>query len=178
MKLIEAIHALQSFEDRGRCVYRTRDLRKLFSDVTESGFRSTLQRLKETGRLASACRDVYVFQNGRANRTHLLEEIAATMRRGDLCYTSLESALAEYGLISQIPTDRLTVMTDGRSSEIKTPFGVVEFTHSNRDKAELLERSVNVGRPLRLATESAALSDLKRVGRNTHLLESITDGFV
>lgn len=96
---------------------------------------------------------------------------AATARRGDLCYVSLESALSEYGLISQIPVGRLTVMTDGRASELKTPFGLIEFTHSSRDKADLLKRSISVGRPLRLATKDAAVSDLKRVGRNTHLLK-------
>ena len=172
MKLSNAVQVLQGMEDQGRCVYRSRDLRKLLTDTTESGFRSTLRRLKEAGRLVSACRDVYVFGDGRANRTHLLEDIAATARRGDLCYVSLESALSEYGLISQIPVGRLTVMTDGRSSEITTPFGEIEFTHSDRDKAELLRRSRTVGRPLRLATEEAAISDLKRVGRNNHLLGS------
>ena len=171
MKLSAAVQVLQGMEDQGRCVYRSRDLRKLLTDATESGFRSTLRRLRETGQLVSACRDVYVFGDGRANRTHLLEVIAATARRGDLCYVSLESALSEYGLISQIPVRRLTVMTDGRASELKTPFGLIEFTHSSRDKADLLKRSISVGRPLRLATKDAAVSDLKRVGRNTHLLK-------
>lgn len=116
MKTSEAVALLQALEEKKRFVYRSRDLRKLFRDASEPGFRSTLQRLKESGRLSSACRDVYVFQSGRADRANLLEHIAATARRGDLCYVSLESALAEYGLISQIPVDRLTVMTSGRSS--------------------------------------------------------------
>ena len=172
MKLTEAVSVLQAFEERGRCVYRTRDLRKLFTDSSSAAFRATIHRLKAAGRLTSACRDVYVFRDGRASRMHLLDEIAATARRGDICYVSLESALAEYGLISQIPVGRITVMTDGRSSELVTPFGVIEFTHSARDKADLLKRSVDVGRPLLLATRNAALSDLRRVGRNLHLLKS------
>ncbi|WP_420550161.1 type IV toxin-antitoxin system AbiEi family antitoxin [Litorivicinus lipolyticus] len=175
MKLTEAVDILQAFEEQGRCVYRSRDLKKVFRDSTQSGFRSTLKRLQDTGRLTRACRDVYVFRKGRAKRAHLLEEIAATVRRGDVCYVSLESALAEHGLISQIPVNRLTVMTDGRTSEIATPFGVIEFTHSARSTFDLLTRSANVGRPLRLATAKSALADLRRVGRNLHLVDEHFD---
>ncbi|MDV7106381.1 hypothetical protein R3X26_18525 [Vibrio sp. TH_r3] len=31
--------------------------------------------------------------------------------------------LSDFGVISQIPVDRLTVMTTGRSGEFKTPLG-------------------------------------------------------
>ncbi len=41
----------------------------------------------------------------------------------------LESALSEYGVISQIPIDRLTIMTTGRKGHYKTPYGTIEFTH-------------------------------------------------
>lgn len=39
--------------------------------------------------------------------------------RGEYNYISLESALSEYGIISQIPIDRLTIMTTGRKGEYK-----------------------------------------------------------
>lgn len=111
-----------------------------------------------------------MYKDGGAQKAHLLEAIAANLRRGEVCYVSLESALAEYGVISQIPLDRLTVMTSGRSGEIRTPYGVLEFTHSARTELELLSRSIDVERPLRLASKEAAVGDLKRVGRNLHLL--------
>ena len=170
MKLITAINILDDFEASGRCVFRGRDLKKLLGDGSVSGFRATLRRLRATGRLHAACRDVYVYKDGGAQKAHLLESIAANLRRGEVCYVSLESALAEYGVISQIPVDRLTVMTSGRSGEIRTPYGVLEFTHSARTELELLSRSIDVERPLRLASKEAAVGDLKRVGRNIHLL--------
>lgn len=170
MQLIKAINILDDFAESGRCVFRGRDLKKLFADRTSSGFRATLGRLRVAGMLQAACRDTYVYKKGGGHKAYLLEEIAAHVRRGDACYVSLESALAEYGLISQIPVDRLTVMTSGRSGEIKTPFGVLEFTHSARTELELITRSIDVKRPLRLASKEAAVGDLKRVGRNVHLL--------
>ena len=176
MKLIKAINILDDFAASGRCVFRGRDLKKLFGDRTSSGFRATLVRVRIAGLLEAACRDTYVYKKGVDHKAYLLEDIAVNVRRGELCYVSLESALAEYGLISQIPLDRLTVMTSGRSGEIKTPFGVLEFTHSARPKIELLTRSIDVQRPLRLASKEAAVGDLKRVGRNLHLLiEEATD---
>jgi predicted transcriptional regulator of viral defense system len=170
MKIIKALAVLDHFAASGRCVFRGRDLRKIFADRTTAGFRSTLARLRSTGALELACRDTYVYTRGAVEKAHLLEELAAHIRRGEMCYVSLESALADYGLISQVPVDRLTVMTSGRSGEIRTSYGVLEFTHSARDEIELLNRSLDIGRPLRIASKEAALADLKRVGRNVHLL--------
>lgn len=61
-------------------------------------------------------------------------------------------------------------MTTGRSGEFKTPLGTIEFTHTKRNPINILENTSLVGRPLRLATKQTAYRDLKRVGRNTHLV--------
>ncbi|ENV2994162.1 hypothetical protein ACFJZ3_003863 [Vibrio vulnificus] len=99
-----------------------------------------------------------------------LEIIAKTLRRGEYSYVSLESALSEYGVISQIPVDRLTVMTTGRKGEYKTQYGVIEFTHTKKSVPDIIDNVRSVGRPLRIATKEAAIRDLKRVGRNVHLI--------
>lgn len=84
----------------------------------------------------------------------------------------MESILSEYGVISQIPVSRLTVMTTGRSGVHKTPYGTIEFTHTKRPIPELLERTMEAkGRPLRIATKRAAVRDLVRVGRNVNLID-------
>nr|WP_264429573.1 hypothetical protein [Halomonas qaidamensis] len=93
------------------------------------------------------------------------------MRRGEYSYVSLESALSEYGAISQIPVDRLTIMTTGRKGTHCTPYGTIEFTHTSRPIIELLPRMRDIGRPLKMATPDAAWADLKRVGRNTYLVD-------
>ena len=175
MKLINAINILDDLAASGRYVFRGRDLKNYLEIGPVLAF---VQRLagRVAGLLQAACRDTYVYKEGGEQKAYLLEDIAVNVRRGELCCVSLESALAEYGLISQIPLDRLTVMTSGRSGEIKTPFGVLEFTHSARPKIELLTRSIDVQRPLRLASKDAAVGDLKRVGKNLHLLiEEATD---
>jgi len=114
---------------------------------------------------------VYVYVLAGDAEPRLIEQIAVALRRGYYSYTSLESALSEYGAISQIPVDRLTVMTTGRKGVYRTRWGTIEFTHTKRSPADILDHTCDVGRPLRMATPQAAWRDLKRVGRNTHLVD-------
>ncbi|MCG6220749.1 type IV toxin-antitoxin system AbiEi family antitoxin, partial [Vibrio diabolicus] len=92
------------------------------------------------------------------------------LRRGEYNYISLESALSEYSVISQVMIDRITIMTTGRKGEFKTPYGVIEFTHTKRDDIDIISNTITSDRPLRIASKETAIRDLKRVGRNTHLI--------
>ncbi len=104
-------------------------------------------------------------------KSYLVEKIAVCLRRGAYSYVSLESALSEYGVISQIPMSRITVMTTGPGGVIGTPYGVIEFTHTVRPWRDILEKTLVMdGRPLRIARVETALRDLRRVGRNLHLV--------
>ena len=68
--------------------------------------------------------------------------------------------------------DRLTVMTTGRKGIYKTVFGVIEYTHTKRSTQEILNSMQQVNnRPLRIASKQAAWRDLKRVGRNTDMVD-------
>lgn len=165
--------SLDLWDRQGRRVFTMPDLRKIFSSDSEKALKAQLSRFcSETEPVVSrAIRGVYVNLRSRQPATHLLEEIARTIRRGSHNYISLESALSEHGRISQIPVSRLTVMTTGRSAEYQTPWGTIEFTHTDRDPGEFLADLVDVGRPLRLAGPDRALRDLRRVGRNLHLVQ-------
>lgn len=99
-----------------------------------------------------------------------LERLAARLRPDDSFYVSLESALHEYGRISQIPT-RLTLMTTGTSRTFETPLGVIEFTHSKRDIHAMRDRMTFLpDRSIHFASEELALEDLHHTGRNTGLV--------
>ena len=53
----------------------------------------------------------------------------------------------------------------------KVFFGTIEFTHTSRKVADVLDSVKDIGRPLRFAKLQAAWRDLKRVGRNVHLVD-------
>ncbi|BBM66921.1 hypothetical protein VA249_35670 [Vibrio alfacsensis] len=131
----------------------------------------TLKRLVKNQILERVARGIYLYALSKDRfSANTLEIIAKTLRRGEYSYVSLESALSEYGVISQIPVNRLTVMTTGRKGEYKTRYGVIEFTHTKKSVPDIIDSIRSVGRPLRIATQETAIRDLKRVGRNVHLI--------
>lgn len=171
MKQLEAIQVLRDFDKQGRCVFVKRDLAKLFPQDNAKTLHEGLARMVQAGLIKRACRGVYVNDNAQCFDAYVIEHIAKALRRSAYNYISLESALSEYGTISQIPIDRLTVMTTGRKGLYKTPYGAIEFTHTKRSVNDILDHiQIIKERPLRMATKEAALRDLKRVGRNLHLL--------
>lgn len=170
MKKAEAIKKFLDYDRLGRCVFTNSDLGKIFHQDNERSLRAGIKRLQDDGLLTRVSHGVYLFALAQSKGSDTLEQIAKTIRRGEYNYISLESALSDYSVISQIPVDRLTVMTTGRSGEFRTPLGVIEFTHTKRDPIDIINNTRLVSRPLRLATKQAAYRDLKRVGRNIHLV--------
>lgn len=164
---------LVEWDRKGRYVYTKADLAKLFNEPSENTFNETLKRLVTNGTLTRAARGVYVFAESRHLGATTIEEVALALRRGEYVFESLESALSQWGDISQIPIDRLTLMTTGRPGEYRTPFGVIEFTHTEQSPASILDNTIQrPDHPLPLATRSFARTNLKRVRRNLDLLES------
>ena len=62
-------------------------------------------------------------------------------------------------------------MSTGRKGTYRTRYGTIEFTHTKRRLEEVLKSMrAAPGRPLRVATLEAARRDLRRAGRNLHLM--------
>ncbi len=171
MRQVEAIKCLRARDQAGQYVYTNRQLAKVLRAPSERARKALITRLVEAGILVRAVRGVYVFALTNNQDGYTLERIAKALRTGKYSYVSLESALAEYGVISQVPVDRLTVMTTGRTGEYQTPYGVIEFTHTRRPLLSVIDSMEIQERPLRVAHLDAAVRDLKRVGRNTHLID-------
>jgi len=171
MNQTTAIQRLADYDRKGRYVFTSNDLGKIFYEDSPRSVRASIQRMVRSGILTRAIKGVFVNNLSQNRSSSTLELIAKALRRGEYSYISLESALSEYGAISQIPIDRITVMTTGRKGEYKTPYGVIEFTHTKRSVNELIDNILEVNRPLRMAKKDIAYRDLKRVGRNLHLVD-------
>lgn len=176
MRLNDAVRLLFDWDVNGRYVYLKRDLRKLF-DENEETFNDSLDRLVGSRVLERVARGVYVFAYSRNIGNATLDLIARSLRRGELTYESLESALSAYGVISQIPIDRRTYMTTGRSGEVRTPYGVAEFTHTSASPEKILpELTYPSDRGLPVASKELAWRNLKSVGRNLDLVDEKVPG--
>ena len=165
------IRVLSDWDRRGRCVYTLGDLERLFPEDAPATLQAGLDRQVRAGVLKRACRGVYAYPLGRSYGPDMIEHVAAALRRGAYSYVSLESALSEYSIISQVPIGWLTVMTTGRGGKVETRYGTIQFTHTERSADNILASTVEVGRALRLARPLAAVRDLRRVGRNTQLID-------
>lgn len=173
MKRMELIRSLAELDRRGVHVLTRHDIEKLFPKESAKAMDQSLRRMVSDGLLQRVARGLYVNPAASSKNRWIAEEIAKALRPGNLSYVSLESILSEYGVISQIPISRLTVMTTGASGLIETPYGTIEFTHTKRGVADIIGRTlVDTGRPLRIATQQAAVRDLLRVGRNANMLHS------
>ena len=172
MKRMELIQRLAELDRRGVYVLAKRDIEKLFPEEGAKAMEQSLKRMVADGLLNRVVRGLYVNPAASSKNRWIVEEIAKALRPGKLSYVSLESILSEYGVISQIPIDRMTVMTTGASGLVKTSYGTIEFTHTKRGTAEVVKRTLAAkGRPLRIATKQAAIRDLLRVGRNVNMMD-------
>ena len=132
--------------------------------------RLLLKRLVEQGVLQRVVPGIFVNPSARSMPSDPRLHLVPYLRPGEISYVSLESRLSEAGAISQI-THALTLMTTGRAHSFETPWGIVDFTHTDRkeplaDGIEFREDS-----PVPYASLARAYKDLKRVGRNVDLVD-------
>lgn len=172
MKRTDLLETLYQLDKKGVYVIARSQLAKFFPSDNPKTFTEGLNRMVREGVLVRAAKGVFVNPRAHCFDGYTIEHVARCLRPGHYSYVSLESTLSEYGVISQIPIDRITIMTTGRSGEIKTPYGVIEFTHTKQNVPEILDSTLwQTGRPIRVASRHAAVRDLKRVHRNLHLLD-------
>ena len=98
------------------------------------------------------------------------DQLALSLREGELCYISFEDALSRWSVISQVPMV-LILATTGTSGFYKTRFGSIEFVHVPHSKDTILANTSEPYDTLRLAKKLFAFEDLKRIDRNMHLVD-------
>lgn len=153
-----------------KAVYLKDELRTLFQKTNENTFNRALRTFVSEGTLQRLHKGVYCYaERRRIPADRVIGQAVAALRHGHLNYLSLESALSAYGILSQIPF-RMTFMTTGRSGVVDCALGVFEFTHTKRAAQDILQ-SIYPHEDYWRATPQTALRDLRRVGRNLHLVD-------
>lgn len=172
MKSLEAQRILESYDAEGLTVWSTPALRIAF-DEPLSTFRKTLERLCAARTLTRVTRGVYLFARTRRDRRTVFGELIAGLRRGEYCFESLESAASVWGVFPQTPLGGITVLTTGRTGRFDTPYGPVEFVHTDASIPEILDNTIVREGFIPLATRDYTIHGLKRCGRTTQLDEAL-----
>jgi predicted transcriptional regulator of viral defense system len=168
-RLIRDLRGLAGGDER---VFALGDLRALLPEHGEGAFKSVVTRLERRGHLVRVCRGIYLLPDSTLRGSELLGRTAARLRADRFNYLSLESVLSSAGLIAQIPIDRITVMSSGRSNTISCGvYGTIEFVHTRKTAAELApDLSYDQHHCLWRASVSLALRDMRDTRRDTGLL--------
>lgn len=123
--------------------------------------------------LKRVCRGLYLYSRTDYPRGRVLFHAAARLRADEFNYISLETALSDAGVISQIPINWITLMSSGRSNVIRCgDFGRVEFVHTER-RPDAVADQLAYDPECRLwrASVALALRDMRVARRSLDLVE-------
>ncbi len=164
--------ALEDLCSSDHYLFAVSDFRALLPDLKVNALKTLLSRAQANGLLKRVCRGIYLYDRVDYPRGYILYHAASRLRAEHFNYISLETALSDEGIISQVPINRITLMSSGRSSIINcAALGSIEFVHTKKRPDSLAARLI-YDKPCRLwrAKRDLALEDIKAVGRNPDLI--------
>jgi hypothetical protein len=132
-----------------------------------------LSRATKAGLLKRICRGIYLYPVSGYAAGNLLFHAAARLRADEFNYISLETALSDAGVISQMPMNWITLMSSGRSHVVNCgDHGHIEFVHTEQRPENLAgELSFDADRHLWRASVRQAMRDMKATRRNMDLVD-------
>lgn len=125
---------LEQLANKDNYIFSTSSFSVLFPNLSKTALLMLLSRAVRKGILLRMCKGYYLYPKADYQRGYELYRLATLLRKDNFCYLSLESILSETGIISQIPLNTLTLMTNGRRGKIDCgSFGLIEFIHTKKD---------------------------------------------
>lgn len=172
---------LASHSTRTGRLYSAAAFRSLFPELSQGAYRALLHRAEKRGLLERVCQGIYQYAGAPDNSGLILFHAAALLRAWHFNYISLETALSDAGLISQMPMAWVTLISTGRSAEVNCGrFGTIEFVHTERAMSQIADDlTYDSDRHLFRASPELAMADMRRFNRSTiDLVEEPEDGIV
>lgn len=165
---------LSEMADSEHYLFTLDDLQGVLPDQSRGAFKAMVSRAERDGLLRRVCRGLYLYPQITApGGGLLLYHAAARLRASHFNYISLESALSDAGIISQIPMNWVTLMSSGRSSVVQCgDFGHIEFVHTKKQISEIADQlTYDIGCRLWRASVILAFKDMKATRRNMDLID-------
>jgi hypothetical protein len=156
-----------------RYLFTPSDMRALLPSISDEAYRALLSRAANRDRLERICRGLYLYRPAKPATGRLLFHAAARLRAHEFNYISLETALSDCGIISQIPQSWITIMSSGRSNVIDCGrWGSIEFVHT-RQKAAIIANQLVYDNLCGMwrASPAQALRDMRAAKRSLDLVD-------
>lgn len=163
---------LERHADSEHYLFSLSDLRVALPDIANNSLHVLLTRAAEKGVLTRVCRGIYVREQAMRNDGLLLFHVAARLRADEFNYISMETALSDAGVISQLPMQWVTIMSSGRSNSIACDrWGTIEFVHTRNTPEKVADRvSYDARCGMWRAGIDLALQDMRRAKRPMDLI--------
>jgi len=164
---------LSDLADSEHYLFTLDDLQAVLPKQSRGAFKAMLSRSEREGLLRRVCRGLYLYPKVTVPAGLLLYHAAARLRANQFNYISLESALSDAGIISQIPMNWITLMSSGRSYVLQCGgFGHIEFVHTKKQAATIADQLTYDARcRLWRASVALAFKDMKVARRNMDLID-------
>lgn len=162
--------------DEEHYLFTLDDLHGALPEVTRGALKALVGRAEKDGLLRRVCRGIYLHPKVAYPQGLLLYHAAARLRAAEFNYISLESALSDAGVISQVQINWITLMSSGRSTIVSCgAFGTIEFIHTKR-RPEAIASQLVYDQRCRLwrASVPLALKDMSSTKRSTDLVDEET----
>lgn len=155
------------------CLFTPADLRSILPTHSDNAFKTLLSRAVREGHLTRLCRGLYLYEKANPDQGLILPHAAAKLRPWGLNYLSLETVLSDAGVISQMPINRIMVMSSGRSCVIDCgKWGSIEFIKTRQHPEELVgQLTYDANARLWRATVPQALRDMRATHRDMDLID-------
>jgi len=154
-------------------VFTLSDLRSILPKLSSDAFKALLSRAAKKNILKRICRGIYTYPSRCQSDGLELYHVASRLRAHEFNYISLETALSDAGIISQVPMQWITIMSSGRTQTIEcADLGHIEFIHTKKKPADLIGK-LRYDKQCRLwrANIELALADMKFTRRNLDLID-------
>ena len=171
--LRQLLGALKQLATPQACLFTPSDLRAVLPQLSDAAFNTLLSRAVSSGHLQRVCRGLYRYDTYPSNLPFSLSQAATKLRPMDLNYLSLETVLSDAGVISQIPMNRIMVMSSGRSNVIDcNNWGSIDFVHTRQTPDSLIKQlHYDTQNKIWRASVKQALRDMKATHRSTDLID-------
>jgi len=172
---------LREYANNEHYLFKLQDLRVLCPHLSNDAFKTLLSRAVRAGYLCRICRGIYIDTRVAATNGLILYRVAALLRANEFNYISLESVLSDAGIISQVPINRISIMSSGRSNIISCgSFGTIEFVHTAQKPNCIMDHLYyDMHCMFWRAKVSLALRDMKITHRNCDLIDwMVADEFI
>lgn len=150
-------------------LYTAVTFRPLLPDLSAGAYRAVIRRAEQRGLLERVCQGVYQYTGNPDQSGLILFHAAALLRAQHFSYISLETALSDAGVISQVPMAWITLVSTGRTATLNCGrFGTIEFVHTERPMAQIEDELTYDSRcHLFRASTALAMADMRRFNRPT-----------